>query len=431
MNRYSRRLLIADQSLRDLDGHHFEYDFAVAEAAKTLGLEPVILANLGYRAGDALGAPVVPWFRQDWLAARRSPATRYVLYLLARLPVGLRRPLIGIGGGAKRLLARNSSLRKAPALPSFGRELHAGLTAQAVGADDHVLVHTVAISELHAMVEALEGQSVLPHVHVVLRRDADEPFVRDDPWGGVRAAIHRARATPELRRKIRFYSDTQQLADQYNDIIGDSDVAVLPVPHALPHSPVPERTAQPPLRLVYLGNARTEKGFHLLAAAMDELRDTHLRSGRIRLIAQANSPSSLDQELILSARRRLSSYTDEQVQLVDAQLSIADFQDLLFSADIVLLPYDAQLYRRRSSGILVQAMVAGKPVVVPADSWLASEAGPAVSTQFSPSVPLSAAIAEAVETFAERSAMAQRGAAQARVKHSAEALVTQLIRAAR
>lgn len=431
MNGHSRRrLLIVDQSLRDLDGHHFEYDFAVARAAKSLGLEPVILANLRYGAGDSLGALVVPWFRQDWLTARRSPAARGLLYLLARLPVGLRRLLIGIGGGAKRLLVQNGGFRSAPSLPSFGRELHAGLTAQAVGADDHVFVHTVAISELHAMLAALEGQSVLPYVHVVLRRDADEPFVRVDPWGGVRAAIQRARATPELRRKICFYADTQQLADQYNDIAGDGEVGLLPVPHALPEPPPVGLPTHPPLRLVYLGNARTEKGFHLLATAMDELSDTHLRSGRIQLIAQANSPSSLDQDLIVNARRRLSSYTNEQVQLVDAQLSIADFQDLLFSADIVLLPYDAQLYKRRSSGILVQAMVAGKPVVVPADSWLAAEAGPGASTQFSPSVPLSAAIAEAVETFAERSAMARRGAAEARAKHSAEALVVQLIRAA-
>ncbi|OEO29661.1 hypothetical protein VW23_001860 [Devosia insulae DS-56] len=431
MNEDSRqRLLIADQSLRDLDGHHFEYDFAVAAAARSLGLAPVILANLDYRAGDALGAPVVPWFRQDWLAARRGPAARFLLHVLARLPSGLRHLVIGIGGGARRWLARRSA-RRVPALPSFGRELHAGLTAQAVRADDHVFIHTVAISELHAVIAALEAQPELPYIHVVLRRDADEPFVRDDPWGGVGAAIERARATPQLRRKLCFYADTPQLADQYNAIIGSSEVAVLPVPHALPATPAAERPARPPLRLVYLGNARTEKGFHLLAAAMDELRETHLSTGRIQLIAQANAPQSLDQELIVNARRRLSSYSSEEVQLIDAQLSIAEFQALLFSADIVLLPYDARLYRRRSSGILVQAMVAGKPVVVPADSWLAAEAGPAVSSQFSPAVPLSAAIAEAVETFAERSAMARHGAAEARAKHSADALVAQLIEAAR
>ncbi len=39
------KLLIVDQSLRDLNGHHFEYDVSVAAAASQRGISAVIAAH--------------------------------------------------------------------------------------------------------------------------------------------------------------------------------------------------------------------------------------------------------------------------------------------------------------------------------------------------------------------------------------------------
>lgn len=416
----SPRFFIIDQSLRDFDGHHFEYDMAVACAARDLGYDPVIVANRGVSVGDAIPFRTLPWFGEDWTESRRPALTRAVLSILSHLPHPLRGPLIALASRLRLLVLRTKGRAK---LPPFGGELVAALDSEEAGEGDHVFIHTLAISELHAALDALSQRATVAPVSVVLRRDAEEPDVSKDPWGGVAGAWRRAQMDPGLSQKVRFFADTAPLAAQYNEIFDSSDdvVTVLPIPHVLPEAPV--NPPGPALRLVYLGNARTEKGFHLLADAMEVLREKYLNTGRLRLVAQSNFPSSLDENIILRARRRLAAYPQAQVELIDRPLSVAEFQSLLFSADIVVLPYDAALYRRRSSGILIQALVSGKPVVVPADSWLSAEAGPARSTEFSATIPLADAIAAAVERFAELNEAAKSAAPATRDSHTARRLV--------
>jgi glycosyltransferase involved in cell wall biosynthesis len=63
------------------------------------------------------------------------------------------------------------------------------------------------------------------------------------------------------------------------------------------------------------------------------------------------------------------------VHLLQSSLSADAYQALLESADIVLLPYDALTYRARTSGPLVEAICANKPVVAPANSWMSLQLG--------------------------------------------------------
>ena len=64
-------------------------------------------------------------------------------------------------------------------------------------------------------------------------------------------------------------------------------------------------------------------------------------------------------------------------------------------ADLVLIPYSAQSYRYRSSGVLVEAMAAGKPVVTTAGSWMAAQLTPQNAILFDDPKDLGRAIAKA------------------------------------
>jgi hypothetical protein len=148
---------------------------------------------------------------------------------------------------------------------------------------------------------------------------------------------------------------------------------VLPIPHCLP--PPPERREKEgPLTLVYLGGARGDKGYDRLPGLVDALAEDYLKTGRARFIIQSNYGISLEEPQMARARRSLAAWSANMVELIDQPLDTAAFHTRLFSADIVLLPYRAELHRRRSAGILVQAAMAGIPTIVPAASWLASEA---------------------------------------------------------
>src|SRR5690348_13408173 len=65
-------LIIVDPSLRDLIGHHAEYDRAVARAAQEAGIAVTVLAHRGVTAEVAAAVPCLPVFSDDiW---RRRPA---------------------------------------------------------------------------------------------------------------------------------------------------------------------------------------------------------------------------------------------------------------------------------------------------------------------------------------------------------------------
>ena len=425
------RFVLVDQSLRDFDGHHFEYDLAVVRAAAGLGLAPSVVSHRDFAHAEQLGVPVLPWFADAWHEANRDALTRRVFAAMAPLPASMRAPLISLGVLARRTM-RSLRRKKSgpPPLPGFGASLKKALAEQALLPDDHVLVHTLANSELHALLAAFAGDETAPHLHVVLRRDAEEPAVATDPWGGLPAAWQTVRADRVLARKVHFYSDTSALAEQYDALFAERVTGVLPIPHCLPDAE-PAPAAAGPARIVYLGNARSEKGFHLLPDLVEALWSSHVATGRARFVLQCNHAMSLEEVTIDRARKRLAAYPEAQVQLIDRQLDVAAFQALLFSADLVLLPYRADLYRRRSSGILIQAAVAGVPVVVPAESWLDDAAVPGAHVSFAGPADLARAVAEALERLPELQAAARAAAPRVRDENDATALVEQLLRTAR
>ena len=62
-----------------------------------------------------------------------------------------------------------------------------------------------------------------------------------------------------------------------------------------------------------------------------------------------------------------------QVVLVPDVLPRIDYVTWMRAADIILLPYDSALFRARTSGIFVEAVVAGKIVVISDDTWMARQ----------------------------------------------------------
>jgi hypothetical protein len=55
---------------------------------------------------------------------------------------------------------------------------------------------------------------------------------------------------------------------------------------------------------------------------------------------------------------------------LDGPLTPEEYYRLVADADLLLCPFDAHAYRRRSSGTLTEAVAAGIPTVVTAGTWL-------------------------------------------------------------
>ena len=192
---------------------------------------------------------------------------------------------------------------------------------------------------------------------------------------------------------VHFYTDTEELSRQYEALAG-RPFRTLPIPHthAAPRGTVPifapareasgakmrlppslPKTPAGPLRILCLGDARKEKGFHHLPAVLRGLWADCVATGRITWTIQANPALTDDEPEIRAAREQLRSLAGEAVVVLTEALTSEPYGRLLLSGDIILLPYDPAAYRWRSSGILVEALAAGIPPIVPADTWLARQ----------------------------------------------------------
>ena len=396
------KLLIVDQSLRDLNGHHYEYDISVAKAALAKGLAPTIAAHLDFDRSLAKGIfGVNPVFKHAWNEVNHGRLKNCAFCLLNSLPNNWANYLItGISSLKKCLPSdKNTQSVKQPEFVSFGAELYSLVINENLSPSDHILIHTLAISELHAAIAAFGREEQLPFLHFVLRRDAGEPAVREDPWGGVFEALKAVACNERLRKKITFYADTEELCAQYQALHELIKVYLLPIPHELMRPPDisgPDIACRP-LRLTYLGNARTEKGFHHLPGLVKALKQSHLETGLVKFVIQANSSMSLEERIIHNVRKKLAAYPQDEVQILLAPLSRSEFQRHLFEADIVLLPYEPKLYQNRSSGIMVQAIAAGRPVVAPEGTWMAKAAPPGTCVTYKDVIDFPKACIKAVD----------------------------------
>lgn len=176
---------------------------------------------------------------------------------------------------------------------------------------------------------------------------------------------------------VRLATDSQELAAEYQPYFRRA-IEVLPIPHTLCHAPgdLPaDLPAKSPgkIRIVFLGDARDEKGFEFLPAVVRACADGTGPSA-VEFVFQAFISSPHHQRMARTIDE-LSQLESSQVHLVRRSLLPDEYQTLLSSADLVLLPYDAATYRARTSGPFVEAICADKPVVIPQQTWMCTQLG--------------------------------------------------------
>lgn len=341
------RLIIVDQSLKDFLGHYAEYTLSVAaEAAKSVPV--IVLANRKQTIATPVGIEIVPSFRFSLAQPQRT-----------RPPPGYDAAVSFPGW-------------------SFLAELRRGLERVNATAADHLFIHSISFAEIEDLLTlALTAdRRRLPVLHIVFRRDLDEinGNARRRFAAYVRAFAHLG-LWPD---RARFYSDTEALGRQYAEA-AQTPFETLPIPfnqEALETAlgQRADRAADRPLVLGYLGDARLEKGYHLLPNLAHRLLQSHLLAGKARLRIQSNYNLPNGEPGIAEARDALEHYGSDLVELLCEPDDQGEYYRRLAEIDVVLLPYLAGPYRRRSSGIFAQAVAAGKVVVLPSETQMAAEA---------------------------------------------------------
>ena len=119
------------------------------------------------------------------------------------------------------------------------------------------------------------------------------------------------------------------------------------------------------------------------------------------------------------------------VELIEQPPDAAAFRRALEATDLLLLPYQAEVYRRRSSGLLVQAMALGIPTVVPEETWLAAKAPAGAHVTFGVGIVLAQAVQSAIDNYPMLVAKARESELTAWETLTARILVEKLIETCR
>ncbi len=402
------RLIIADPGLTGAAGHHLSYSAAVGAAAERAGMPALVLAHRGF-TGDLPGGVAT---RAVLGSAYQSAgggglARRLAFGLAARLPGAL------AGMVAPPLRALRRAMR-GQAIDGLGAELAPALAELAAGAGDVLLLHSVSGANLHAVALA-EGLGEVTLL-VVLRRMPAE-MEADDPAPGTLPALLQ-RLAARFGPRLRLFADTEGLASQFATLSG-LPVRPVPLPIAL-HVPVARPPGQPP-HVVFAGGARAEKGYHHLPAAIAAV------AGRARFTIQSGPVGAEDDPLVQRAHRRLRGMEGAALGLIEAALPPAEYDAMLASADLLLLPYDGPTYGQRSSGILAESLALGIPAVVPAGCWMAEVGGEDRVVAVPHGAALGPYLAQALEHLPDLTAAARAAAPAWRKKHNPDVLFQRLM----
>lgn len=270
-------------------------------------------------------------------------------------------------------------IKKDSAEVVFARDMRTQLMAQDWQSNDVIFVPTCFFVEAGAMVELLTRWSpdkIMPQLHLLFRTNVFSGYTNEyraqlEGQLAYRAAFKWLFAS-DYKNKLYCYTDTPQLSQQYK-VLSDEWFEPLPVP--VPWTVDKNKTTKrnKSLTIAYVGDVRDEKGYQYYPGMVDHLWDDYIATGDVRFILQSNYADNLNvsQESAV-AHSVLSGYSEEYIKHIEGPLSSKDYKSLIDDSDIILLTYYPHHYMARSSGIFIEAMKAGKPVVMPAQTWMAA-----------------------------------------------------------
>jgi hypothetical protein len=147
----------------------------------------------------------------------------------------------------------------------------------------------------------------------------------------------------------------------------------LPYPvHPLFLLPVPPKKSQDSVRIACLGHSRREKGYHELPIVVRKLWSEYLSKGRAQLVMQTRRRDL--RRALDSAVKNLGEHSaTPPIVYAPFPLELERYAELVRSSGVGLLLYDSTRYYARCSGVLLEMLSAGVPVIVPGGCWLSEQ----------------------------------------------------------
>lgn len=341
----SSRYFLCDQSLRSFSGHCYAYLQPLRRVLQERGKEVVMV---GYHIVDP------PVAERDVIAC--------FTYWCDERHVGQRTDLDSE--------ANADAIREAHERAILGdlRQLHRRFNFRA---GDRLILNSVRQWQIRGVIKWLESlpEKECPETALLLHFTGQpEPFCYDPALRLNREAFEWIEGSPRGHR-LHLYADATTLIDEYREMTA-LEVALAPFPHSCLHDPtLADRRPGRPLRVGYVGEARINKGFHLLPFVAESLSRSDLADTvEFHIHSFIFYPQQPFYHQAMAHLRPLSNVT-----LYPDILDPAEYEAFVNRCDVILVPYLLSYYHRQTSGIYADAVGTGVPVVVSRGTWNATE----------------------------------------------------------
>ena len=356
------QFVIADPSLRDTAGHHYTTSIRLADCIARLGLTGVLATHKDFQL------------------------TGSICQILGIYSETIYRPKFSVAD-----LSSSSKLIGRPRLSSLAAETLKLRELISASNDDLIFFHTMTINSTISVLEGLPtAKSELPSHHFVFRYDPNES------WMGDTSDLHRVLVRLKamgLANRIFFYAETDALSEVYQDLLEFPVATMLHFPsYDYMHS-VGMRQASRRPQVAYFGEARAEKGFDALPAAIAIAYESW--PGGFDFVCQTYATED-NQADISEAVVRLQQDAKSRGYRLLGVLDADTYNALLITSDVIVLPHRIPQYARRGSGIFIDALCSGAKIVSRNGTWMSTYAGTMSTFTFDTDANLAEAICAAL-----------------------------------
>lgn len=341
MDNRLEKLLIVERKLVSNRGHHHTQ----VAALKVLfpNAETYILAGEGYDGflGEAIGTIAVENFKVSRLRAKLKHGS-----LTQKIAAGFR----WVFAGCRRLPKS-----------AFGQNLIDISMRLALSSDDMIIIPTADIDSLESAVE-LSRHSGDNAPRVVLRFLSSTIGEKKENF--LVSRLHHS--IDHMPDNIKLFTETEELATYFRARYAMDVMGGFFMPCSLSFSDFEKNTKERTdvFRVGVFGGPRTEKGSERIAPI---IRSVAKRLGTphdqtIQFLVQG-SIEDFSKTGVYRDLADLINADGVSVLAVSDRLSPQEFEEAFKSVDVILLPYDVEVYGLQGSGVIQDAVMDLKPIV--------------------------------------------------------------------
>jgi hypothetical protein len=359
-------ILLSPTLTKQIGGHNYNYNIALAKASEEFFSTVLIAANRHFKG--EVSPPLEAVLERPSFAVWKTKFRFFFKKTDTHLPI----LLSGENGINKVLTSPDISLAKRLWLlvrgGCFARKYIRIIykILKRFTTEIHIFVEDPSFWEIVLMPRLSKFKTNRTSWHILLRHPP-EHFAQD--FYSLADLKKRLCKLCSIKN-IFFYTDTAELAFAYHILTGkNTRFTTVPVP--VINGDICQKIKcekKNELRLGYIGGARSDKGFHFLPWLYENLPG--IAGGKNIIIATQIGPCTDKMSEMTSEKLRSIKNETGKVKIeLFSDLNNKQYSKIFQSFDIMLLLYIDYRYRFSSSGIFLEAIQYDVPVLTFKDSW--------------------------------------------------------------